>query len=155
MQRGEHLRHHLRRSRALHQPRDDQFRARPRQSAPQRGDDEAGYTRNEHVPGAVDVAEPAAGDDERRIGDQINRDHGLDLRRAGAQFDGDGRDRDVDNESVDAEHELGGDDDREHPPAPRGIHRVRNDLMHEGAVCPTSVAGGGYQFRVAWRLPPR
>jgi hypothetical protein len=106
MERGEHLRHHQRRGRALRQPRQDQLRSGLRQPAPQRSDGEAEYTCDEYVLRTVDVAKPSAGDDQRRIGDQIDRDHSLDLRGAGAQLGGNGRDRDVDDESVDAEHEL-------------------------------------------------
>src|SRR6266850_8253533 len=46
------------------------------------------------------------------------------------QLDRDGRDRDVDDEGVDPEHELRGDDDRKHPPAARGIDGRCDDLVH-------------------------
>lgn len=82
----------------------------------------AEHAGQEYILGAVDVAEPAAGDHQRRIGDQIDGDHGLDLRGTRMQLDRDGRDRNVDDEGIDAEHELRGDDDRKHRPAARGIH---------------------------------
>ena len=121
MKGGQHLRHHQRRRRALRQPCRDQFRAGLRQPAPQRGDGEAGDARYEHVPRAVDIAEPAAGDDQRGIGDQVDRDHSLDLRGARVQFGRDRRDRDVDDEGIDPEHELRRDDGGKHPPAAGGI----------------------------------
>jgi hypothetical protein len=119
MKGGEHLGHHQRRGGALRQPCGDQFRAGLRQAAPQRGDGEAEHTGQKYIPGAVDMAEPAAGDDQRRIGNEVDRDDSLDLRRARMQFDCNGRDCDVDDEGIDTEHELRGDDDREHPPAAR------------------------------------
>ena len=115
MQGRQHLRHHQRCGRALRQPRDDQLRARLRQPAPQRGHREAEHAGQEDILRAVDVAEPAAGDDQRGVGDQIDRDDGLDLRRRRMQVDRDGGDGDVDDEGVDAEHELRSDDDRQHP----------------------------------------
>ena len=130
MQGGKHLRHHQRCGRALREPRRDQFGPGLRQPAPQRGRSEAEHAGNENNLGAVDVAEPAAGDDQRGIGDQVDRDHRFDLRRARMQFDRNGRDRDIDDEGVDPEHELRRDDDREHPPAARRIERGRNELMH-------------------------
>ncbi|MGY4499955.1 hypothetical protein ACVWYH_003886 [Bradyrhizobium sp. GM24.11] len=78
----------------------------------------------------MDVAEATAGDDQRRIGDQIDRDDGFDLRRRRMQVDRDGGNRDVHDEGVDAEHELRGDDDREHPPAAGRIERLCDGLMH-------------------------
>jgi hypothetical protein len=102
-----------------------------RQPAPQRGDREAEHARDEDVFGAVDVAEPAAGDDQRRIGDQIDRDDRFDLRRARIQLDRNGRDGDVDDEGVDPEHELRGHHDRQHPQAARGVDGVFDDLVHD------------------------
>ncbi|MGY4605459.1 hypothetical protein ACVW16_003871 [Bradyrhizobium sp. USDA 4474] len=78
----------------------------------------------------MDIAEATAGDDQRRIGDQIDRDDRFDLRRRGTKIHGDGRDRDVDDEGVDAEHELRGDDDRQHPPTAGRIDGLRDGLMH-------------------------
>ena len=77
----QHLRHHQRRGGALRQPRHDQFSAGLRQPAPQRRQREAEHAGEEDVLRAVDVAEPAAGDDQRRIADQVDRDDGFDLRR--------------------------------------------------------------------------
>ncbi len=130
MQRRQHLRHHQRRGRALRQPCDDQLRAGLREAAPQRRRGEAEHAGEEHVLGAMDVAEPAAGDDQRGVGDQIDRDDGFDLRRRRVQLGRDGRDRDVDDEGIDAEHELCGDHDRQHPPAAGQIDRLCDGLMH-------------------------
>jgi hypothetical protein len=84
---------------------------------PQRRHGETEHARQKHVPGAVDIAEPDAGDHQRRIGNQVDRDHGLDLRRTRMQIARNGRKCDVDDEGIDTEHELRGDDDRQHPPA--------------------------------------
>ena len=75
--RAEHLRHHQRRRRALHEPRRDQFRARMGKAAPQRTRDEAGQADEEQPPRAEDVAETPACDDDARIGDLIDRDRPL------------------------------------------------------------------------------
>lgn len=69
--------------------------------------------------GAMDIAKPAADHHQRGVSNEIDRDHRLDLRRTRMQFGRDGRDRDVDDEGIDTEHELRGDDDRKHPPAAR------------------------------------
>ena len=122
MKGSEHLRHHQRRGGALRQPRRDQFGAGLRHAAPQRGEREAEHACQKYIFGAVDISEPAAGDHQRCIGNEIDRDDRLDLRRARMQFDSDSRDRDVDDEGIDTEHELRGDDDREYPPAARRIN---------------------------------
>jgi hypothetical protein len=123
MQCRKHLRHHQRRGRALRQPRRDQLRAGLGQGAPQRRRGEAEHAGDENALGAVDVAEPAAGDDQRRVSNEIKRDHRFDLRRARMQFDRNRRDRDIDDEGIDAKHELRRDHDRKHPPAPRCVDR--------------------------------
>jgi hypothetical protein len=46
------------------------------------------------------------------------------------QLNRDGRDRDIDDESIDPEHELRGNHDRKHPPAARGIDGRYDDLVH-------------------------
>jgi hypothetical protein len=130
MQRRKHLRHHQRRGRALRQPRDDQFRPRLREAAPERGQGEAEQAGQEHALRAVDVAEPAAGHDQRGIGDQVDRDDGFDLGRRGLQVDRNRGNGDVDHEGIDAEHELGGHDDCEDPPAAGRISLFCDDLMH-------------------------
>ena len=81
MKGGEHLRHHQRRGRTLRQPREDQFGSGLCQPAPQRRQREAEYAGQKYIPGAVDIAEPAAGNHQRGIGNQIDRDHRLDLGR--------------------------------------------------------------------------
>ena len=43
---------------------------------------------------------------QRGVGDQIDRDDSLDLRRAGVQLPRNGRDRDIDDKGIDAEHEC-------------------------------------------------
>ncbi|MGX1359226.1 hypothetical protein AB7M46_004283 [Bradyrhizobium elkanii] len=78
----------------------------------------------------MDVAKPAAGDHQRGIGDQVDRDHGLDLRRRRVQLRRDRRDRDVDDEGIDTEHELRRHHDRQHPPAAGCVRSRRNDLVH-------------------------
>ena len=83
MQRGEHLRHHQRRGGALRQSRNDQFRTGLRQPAPQRRQREAEHAGQKDTLDAVDIAKPAAGHHQRGIGNEIDRDHSLDLRRTG------------------------------------------------------------------------
>jgi hypothetical protein len=80
-------------------------------------------------------------------GDEVDRDHRLDLRRACMQFDRNGRDRDVDDEGIDPEHELRGDDDRE--PLVKALHRVRDTSgicsRCRAVICPS----GGLLNRVS------
>ena len=90
------------------------------QSAPQRGQREAEDAGDEDALAADDVAEPAAGDHQRGVGDLIDRDDRLDLGGAGVQVGADRRDRDVDDERVDHGEELRRGDAGQRPPAAGG-----------------------------------
>jgi hypothetical protein len=128
--RGEHLRHHQRGGEALGETRQDQRSSGRRETAGKRRCDKTDEPDQEQAPRPIHVAEPAAGDDHRRISDLIDRDHALDLRRAGVEIGADRRDCDVHNERVDHIHELRGNDHREDKPAAR-IDGAERCLFHD------------------------
>ena len=65
----------------------------------------------------MDVAEPAAGDEQRRVGDLVDCHDSLDFGAAGTEIGFDGGNGDVHNERVGHEHELSCDENGKRPPA--------------------------------------
>ena len=144
--RGEHLRHHHRRGTSLAARAKISIAARSRQPAPQRGQREAEDAGDEHALAADDVAEPAAGDHQRGVGDLIDRDDRLDLGGIGMQVGADRRDRDVDDERIDHGEELRRGDGGQCPPAAGG--RGRGSI---GYPCGNLIACGSHRDVAAER----
>ena len=101
----EHLRRHERRADPLHEAGRDERAARGREAAGRRGDREDEHARPEHPPAADPVAESPGGHEADGGGQPVARDDPLDHRRAGLQVEAQRRDRDVDDEEVEDDHE--------------------------------------------------
>jgi hypothetical protein len=114
----------------LGETREDQHTPRGRQAACDRGCGKSDEADEEQTPGPIHVAETPAGDDHRRVGDLIKRDHALDLGSAGMEIGTNRRDCDVHDEDVDHVHELRGNNHRQDKPTSR-IDRVSRGVFHD------------------------
>ena len=133
MDRGKDLRHHQCGCEALGETREDQRTPRGRQAACERGCGKSDEADEEQTSGPIHVAETPASDDHRRIGDLIDRNHALDLRRAGIEIGAYGWNCDVHNEYVDHIHELRGNNHRQNKPASR-VDRAERYIFHDTSL---------------------
>ena len=131
--RGKDLRHHQCGCAALGETREDQRTPRGRRTACERGCGKSDEANEERTPGPIHVAKTPAGDDHRCIGDLIDRDHALDLRRAGIEIGAYGWDCDVHYENVDHIHELRGNNHRQNKPASRVDGVSERYIFHDTA----------------------
>ena len=127
---GKDLRHHQCGCEALGEMPKDQCTPRGRQAASERGRGKSDEADEEETPGPIHVTETPAGNDHRRVGDLIKRDHALDLGGAGMEIGTNRRDCDVHDEDVDHIHELRGNNHRQNKPTSR-IDRVSRWVFHD------------------------
>jgi hypothetical protein len=104
----EHLRREQRRTDPLHDPAGDQHAGARRPAADGRRDCEQRQPDHEDPPPADQITEPATDDEAGRECDRVGDDDELDLAGARAEVALGGRDRDVDDEEVEREHERPG-----------------------------------------------
>ncbi len=83
-----------------------------------RGDGEAGGPDHEEILAAELVAQPATDDQRHGEGQGVGADHPLHRAGAAAEVALDGGGRQIDDRRVQQIHDLGGQDDRQHQPAP-------------------------------------
>ena len=100
----------------------------------------------EYTAASVQVAQPAADDQQRRVRKTIAGDEPFDGRGLGVQVALDRRDCHVDDEEIERDHECAGEDHRQGQPAMHGRHRRRHgqssdvDIAHvEGLRCPVVI----------------
>ena len=111
---------------ALDGARDHERQLRARQAAGERGAGEEDDADHERAPVPVEIAEPAAEQQEAAAGQQVGVDD-PDQRRLGeAEIGADRRQRDVDDGHVEHDHEHAEADDAEGEPAARGGERSRH-----------------------------
>ena len=108
---AEYLRDHHRGTRPLGEAQRDQLTGRAGQAAAERGQREQDEPAQEHAPVADDVAEPGAGHQQDRVGDDVAGHHQLQARAGGAQAGVDRGSGDVDDGRVEHGHELADEDD--------------------------------------------
>ena len=108
---AEYLRDHHRGTRPLNEAQRDQLTGRAGQAAAERGQREQDEPAQEHAPVAGDVAEPGAGHQQDRIGDDVAGHHQLQARAGGVQAGVDRGSGDVDDGRVEHGHELADEDD--------------------------------------------
>src|SRR5262249_23226812 len=103
---GQDLREQQGRGRPLEQPGGDERGGAQGKAAQGRGQGEPGDPDQEDALAAVDVAEPAAGDQAEGVGQAVAGDDQLDLGVAGAGVGLDGRQGQVDDEEVEHAQEA-------------------------------------------------
>jgi hypothetical protein len=110
---GQRLGEHQRGAGALQDARADEHRRRRRQAAEHGRGGEDRHAEYEDPPVAVGLAEPCAGDQQRREGDHVAADDELERRARGAEVGADRGGRDVGDRRVGLDHERAHEQDRE------------------------------------------
>jgi hypothetical protein len=111
-------RHHQRRADALGRARRDQDVDRAREAAEERGDREDGNAQEEQLLPAEEVGQLAAGQEQRRVGEEKRVHSPLEPRQVDVEVRLDRGQRDVHDRRVQHHHEEAERDRREGPPAP-------------------------------------
>ena len=115
---------------------DDQLQRRGGEAAQRVGGDEAGHADQEQPAPAIQVAEPAAGDQEHGVAGGIAGHDKLQLGRVGADRGLDRRQADVDDEEIDRRQQAADEQDDEREPAPRRDRVVAVDMAGTGLAFP-------------------
>ena len=121
-QRGEHLRHDHCRGQPLHHPPGQQPGRRDGDAAHQGTQGEHRHPGQEHPAPAIQIAQPAAGDQEHRVGPGIAGDDQLKFGRRGPETLMDRRQSDVDDEEIDRRQEPARQQHGKRGPACAGAH---------------------------------
>jgi hypothetical protein len=141
---GEDLRNHQARRGALEEPGGDEHLWVRREAAQRRGEREATHADDEDPLAPVDVAEPAAGDQDGGEREHVARHDPLDLCVLRPEVRLNAGDRDVHDRRVQQVHEAGNQDDGQGEPAAAvetGLG-VDGRLPSRSAVCPSPRTGG-------------
>ncbi len=129
------LRHRGGGSRALDEPRGDEHRDAGREPAHGRAEGENDDAREEHLAASSQVTEPGSGDEQHGVAHCVAGHDELKLGPGGVQGPADGRQRDVHDRDVEQSHELAGQQDRQHDPAPPARARRGAGFPQDGFRC--------------------
>ncbi len=139
----------------LHRARGDERQLRARETARQRRAGEEDDADHEDVPVSVEVAEPAAEEEEPAAGEQVCVEDPDQRRLAEAEVSADRGQRDVDDRRVEHDHQHAEADDGEREPAARsGDRRIGGELLVARRHRTSASSSTSIQWRTGVAVPP-